>query len=161
VIRESVRGFIGGLYLSVLQRPRFARAGLLPLAAGVAVAQAAGELGVRAELKWPNDVIASGRKLAGVLSEAASGPAGVEWVVLGIGLNVALDPTAMPAELADAVTSLRAEGAPYTPVPSVAAAVLHRLGVCYDALASSPGASAWRSRAAPCGERRSTFGPRG
>jgi biotin-(acetyl-CoA carboxylase) ligase len=57
----------------------------------------------------------------------------------------------MPAQLADAVTSLRAEGAPDTPVPSVAAAVLHRLGVCYDALASSPGGvvSAWRSRAAP------------
>jgi BirA family biotin operon repressor/biotin-[acetyl-CoA-carboxylase] ligase len=74
---------IGGLYLSVLLRPRFARAGLLPLAAGVAVAEAAGELGVRAELKWPNDVMASGRTLAGVLSEAASGPAGVEWSFSG------------------------------------------------------------------------------
>ena len=141
----------GGLYLSVLLRPRFARVGLLPLAAGVAVAEAAGELGVATELKWPNDVLASGRKLAGILAEAASGPAGVEWVVLGLGVNVALEASAVPPEIAGTVTSLAAEGAGPRPIPEVAAAVLARLGVCYDALRSNPGAivSAWRSRAAP------------
>jgi BirA family biotin operon repressor/biotin-[acetyl-CoA-carboxylase] ligase len=141
----------GGLYLSVLLRPRFERVALLPLAAGVAVAEAAGELGVRTELKWPNDVLASDRKLAGILAEAVSGHSGVEWVVLGIGVNVALDPAALPPDLAGTVTSLRAEGAPDRAVATVAAAVLDRLGVCYDALATSPGSvvSAWRARAAP------------
>jgi BirA family biotin operon repressor/biotin-[acetyl-CoA-carboxylase] ligase len=141
----------GGLYLSALLRPRFEKVSLLPLAAGVAVAEAAEQLGVRAELKWPNDVLASGRKLAGILSEAASGPGGVEWVVLGIGVNVALDPASVAPELAGAVTSLRAEGAADAPVADVAAAVLERLGVWYDALGAGPGrvVSAWRSRAAP------------
>jgi BirA family biotin operon repressor/biotin-[acetyl-CoA-carboxylase] ligase len=141
----------GGLYLSVLLRPRFEKPGLLPLAAGLAVAEASAELGVPAELKWPNDVLVSGRKLAGILSEAASGAGGVEWVVLGIGVNVALDATALPPEIAGAVTSLRAEGAPGASVPAVAAAVLARLAVCYDALGSRPETvvSAWRSRAAP------------
>jgi BirA family transcriptional regulator, biotin operon repressor / biotin---[acetyl-CoA-carboxylase] ligase len=140
----------GGLYLSVLLRPRFEKVGLLPLAAGVAVAEAADELGVRTELKWPNDVLASGRKLAGILSEAASGPAGVEWVVLGIGVNVALDDASVPSGMRGAVTSLAAEGAPGVPVRVVAAAVLARLAACYDALKSGPGAmlTAWRSRAA-------------
>ena len=100
----------GGLYLSVLLRPRIAKVGLLPLAAGVAVAEAAAELGVATELKWPNDVLASGRKLAGILAEAASGPAGVEWVVLGLGVNVALEASSVPPEIAGAVTSLAAEG---------------------------------------------------
>jgi BirA family biotin operon repressor/biotin-[acetyl-CoA-carboxylase] ligase len=141
----------GGLYLSVLLRPRFAKVGLLPLAAGVAVAEAAAELGVATELKWPNDVLASGRKLAGILAEAVSGPSGVEWVVLGLGVNVALEASTVPPEIAGAVTSLAAEGAGPRPIPEVAAAVLARLGVCYDALRSSPGAivSAWRSRSAP------------
>jgi BirA family biotin operon repressor/biotin-[acetyl-CoA-carboxylase] ligase len=141
----------GGLYLSVLLRPRFAEVGLVPLAAGVAVAEAVGELGVRAELKWPNDVLASGRKLAGILSEAASGPRGVEWVAIGIGVNVTVEPAALPAELSGRATSLRVEGAPDTPAPAVAAAVLDRLAVWYDALAESPGrvVSAWRSRSAP------------
>ena len=140
----------GGLYLSVLLRPRFEKVGLLPLAAGVAVAEAASELGVRTELKWPNDVLASGRKLAGILSEAASGPAGVEWVALGIGVNVSLDAASLPSEMRADVTSLAAEGAAGVSVGAVAAAVLARLAVCHDALRSGPGAvvSAWRSRAA-------------
>jgi BirA family biotin operon repressor/biotin-[acetyl-CoA-carboxylase] ligase len=140
----------GGLYLSVLLRPRFEKVGLLPLAAGVAVAEAAGALGVATELKWPNDVLASGRKLAGILSEAASGPAGVEWVALGIGVNVSLDPAGLAPEMRVGVTSLGAEGATDVSVRAVATAVLARLAVCYDALGSDPSAvvSAWRSRAA-------------
>jgi BirA family biotin operon repressor/biotin-[acetyl-CoA-carboxylase] ligase len=139
----------GGLYLSVLLRPRFEKVGLLPLAAGVAVAEAAGELGVRTELKWPNDVLASGRKVAGILSEAASGAAGVEWVALGIGVNVSQDVT-LPPELRGDVTSLAAEGAREVSVRAVAAAVLARLAVGYDALGSGAGTvlSAWRSHAA-------------
>jgi BirA family biotin operon repressor/biotin-[acetyl-CoA-carboxylase] ligase len=141
----------GGLYLSVLLRPRFGRVGLLPLAAGVAVAEAAEELGVRTELKWPNDVLVSGRKLAGMLCESVSGPAPVEWVVLGIGVNVLVEPAAAPAGLSGEVTSLAAEGAAAPSVPGTAAAVLSRLGVWYDALRSRPDAvvSAWRTRAAP------------
>jgi BirA family biotin operon repressor/biotin-[acetyl-CoA-carboxylase] ligase len=141
----------GGLYLSVLLRPRFARVGLLPLAAGVAVAEAADEVGVRTELKWPNDVLASGGKLAGILSEAASGPAGIEWVVLGIGVNVAVDAGGLPPGIREPVTSLAAEGAGEVTVPGVAASVLARLCGCYDALRSNPGAlvAAWRERAAP------------
>jgi BirA family biotin operon repressor/biotin-[acetyl-CoA-carboxylase] ligase len=141
----------GGLYLSVLLRPRVEKVGLLPLAAGVAVAEAAEEMGVRTELKWPNDVLSSGRKLAGILCESASGPAAVEWVVLGIGVNVLVEPAAAPAGLAGPVTSLAAEGAAAPSVLGTAAAVLARLGVWYDALRSRPDAvvSAWRMRAAP------------
>ena len=140
----------GGLYLSVLLRPRFEKVGLLPLAAGVAVAEAASELGVRTELKWPNDVLASGRKLAGILSEAVSGPTGVEWVALGVGVNVSLEAARLPPEMRDGVTSLAAEGAAEVSVGALAAAVLARLAVCYDALRASPSAvlSAWRSHAA-------------
>lgn len=63
----------GGLYLSVLLRPRAEPVSLLPLAAGVAVAEAVAGFGVACQLKWPNDVLASGRKLAGILAEATSG----------------------------------------------------------------------------------------
>ncbi len=141
----------GGLYLSVLLRPRFERVGLLPLAAGVAVAEAAGELGVATALKWPNDVLASGRKLAGVLAEAASGPSGVEWVVLGIGVNVSPEFGGLPVEIQATVTSLLAEGAGDVDPAAVAAPVLAHLAVCYDALRSRPGdvLASWRARAVP------------
>jgi biotin-(acetyl-CoA carboxylase) ligase len=98
-----------------------------------------------------DDVLVSGRKLAGVLAEAASGPSGVEWVVLGIGVNVSLDATEVPEEIRATVTSLGAEGAPDAGPADVAARALARLGLCYDALRSRPGEvlAAWRARAVP------------
>jgi BirA family biotin operon repressor/biotin-[acetyl-CoA-carboxylase] ligase len=68
---------------------------LLPLRAGVAVSEVCGE---RAVVKWPNDVLVSGRKLAGILVE---GRPQEGWAVLGIGLNVAVRPEQFPPELRD------------------------------------------------------------
>lgn len=139
----------GGLYVSVLLRPAFEAAGLLPLAAGVGVAEAAAEQGVVAELKWPNDVLARGRKLGGILTEASSAPDGVEWAVVGVGVNVRASPDALPPELRHSATSIVAEGGASATVEDVAVAVLARLRVWYDRLHSRPDAvvEAWRSHA--------------
>jgi len=66
---------------------------LLPLAAGVAVAEL---VGPQARVKWPNDVLVDGRKLAGILVE---GRPQERWAVLGIGLNVAVREDQFPPEL--------------------------------------------------------------
>lgn len=66
----------------------------LPLAVGVALADALATFNVAATLKWPNDLLQDGRKLAGILIETASaGRAanGATWAVIGIGINLALD----------------------------------------------------------------------
>ena len=77
---------------------------LLPLAAGVAVAEVAGACGAgEAQLKWPNDVQIEGRKVAGILVE---GRPQERWAVVGIGLNVALRPEEFPEELRDRATTL-------------------------------------------------------
>jgi BirA family biotin operon repressor/biotin-[acetyl-CoA-carboxylase] ligase len=141
----------GGLYLSVLLRPASERVSLIPLAAGVAVAEAVLEFGVRAELKWPNDVLVSGRKLAGILAEASSSGSGVEWVVLGVGVNVAVELEALPEPLRQSATSLAACGARDARPSAVAAAALARLSVWYDALRTEPArvVAAWRAQAVP------------
>ncbi len=82
---------------------------LLPLAAGVAVAELAGEA---AQIKWPNDVLLAGRKVAGILVE---GRPQEHWAVLGIGLNVALRPDDLPAELHETATTLGLEPADIEP----------------------------------------------
>lgn len=66
---------------------------LLPLATGVAIADIAGP---EARVKWPNDVLLAGRKVAGILLE---GRPQERWAVVGIGLNVAVRLTDFPAEL--------------------------------------------------------------
>jgi BirA family biotin operon repressor/biotin-[acetyl-CoA-carboxylase] ligase len=73
---------------------------LLPLAAGVAVAELAGD---GALIKWPNDVLLEDRKVAGILVE---GRLQESWAVLGIGLNVALRPEDFPPELREQAGTL-------------------------------------------------------
>ncbi|MET0683704.1 MAG: biotin--[acetyl-CoA-carboxylase] ligase, partial [Solirubrobacteraceae bacterium] len=73
---------------------------LLPLRAGLAVAGVAGDA---ARVKWPNDVLLDGRKLAGILVEARPQDG---WAVLGIGLNAAVDLAALPAEVRDRAATL-------------------------------------------------------
>jgi BirA family biotin operon repressor/biotin-[acetyl-CoA-carboxylase] ligase len=73
---------------------------LLPLVAGVAVAEVAGP---QALLKWPNDILVDGRKVAGILVE---GRPQERWAVVGVGLNVALRESDFPAELRERAVSL-------------------------------------------------------
>jgi BirA family transcriptional regulator, biotin operon repressor / biotin---[acetyl-CoA-carboxylase] ligase len=73
---------------------------LLPLAAGVAVAE---EVGSEARVKWPNDVLLDGRKVAGILVE---GRPHERWAVAGIGVNVAVRDGELPAELRDRAGTL-------------------------------------------------------
>jgi len=73
---------------------------LLPLRAGLAVATAIGD---EAQLKWPNDVLVAGRKVAGILAEARPSDG---WAILGIGVNVAIDLAELPDELRDRAGTL-------------------------------------------------------
>jgi BirA family transcriptional regulator, biotin operon repressor / biotin---[acetyl-CoA-carboxylase] ligase len=90
------------------ERPVQALVGL-PLAVGVAIAEALAEFEVRVMLKWPNDVIKDGKKLAGILIETAiandrlQGDAGV-WAVIGVGLNLAV-PDSLEAQIGQPVAS--------------------------------------------------------
>ncbi|HEX6881911.1 MAG TPA: biotin--[acetyl-CoA-carboxylase] ligase [Planctomycetota bacterium] len=115
-----------GLYLSVVLLPAVRpHPAALTMAAGLAVLEAAQALGARAaRLKWPNDVLAGGAKLAGILVEAR----GVEppHAVVGVGLNV-LQRAFAPALVAErAVTSLALLGHPH-PIDEAAAVLLARL----------------------------------
>ena len=69
--------------------PLHALAGL-PLAVGVALAETLAALDVTVQLKWPNDLLKDGAKLAGVLIETQGGADGAIWAVIGVGLNLAL-----------------------------------------------------------------------
>jgi BirA family biotin operon repressor/biotin-[acetyl-CoA-carboxylase] ligase len=143
----------GGLYLSVLLRPSLAadRAALLPLAVAVASCDALEELGLRAQIKWPNDLVVGGRKLGGILVEASSDGGRLESAIVGIGFNLDLGEDTLPAGLRGASTSFRAEtGRAVSPLDA-AAVVLARLTVWYAALARDERGrmlSAWRERSA-------------
>jgi len=98
--------------------------GWLPLLSGIAVIDALREIAsVDAELKWPNDVLIGGRKVAGILAEVAS-TAPVPTVVVGIGLNVTLTEDELPVPTA---TSLQLESAEVTDRTVLVRAMLREL----------------------------------
>lgn len=111
---ESPEGL--GLYLSMLWRPIVSPEGLLPL---TAMAAASAALALRRVtggdilIKWPNDLVLHGKKLAGLLTEGALSADGrVEHVVLGIGVNLRQRAADFSPEVAALATSLAAEGCP-------------------------------------------------
>lgn len=81
----------------------------LPLAVGTALAETLGRLGQPVQLKWPNDLLKDGDKLAGILVETQPAAGGATWAVIGIGLNLA-----MPDELEQQI------GRPVAAVPWLA-----------------------------------------
>ena len=97
-----------GIYMTVLLRPPISPlvAPVITIVAGLAVRDAVQEeTGVEADLRWPNDLLAGGKKFSGILTEMYAEPSQVRFVIVGIGINV--NHTAMPSELAKIGTSLR------------------------------------------------------
>jgi BirA family biotin operon repressor/biotin-[acetyl-CoA-carboxylase] ligase len=117
--------------VSVLLRPALEAAKLpeLSLVAGGAVAKAIVEVtGIEPTVKFPNDVLVGGRKVAGILAESSEGR-----VVLGIGVNVNQTPEQLPADAQAEPTSLRLELAEPVSRAQLLAAILFRLERAYDA----------------------------
>ncbi len=143
----------GNLFCSVIVRPDCAlgEAAQLSLVTALAVAETVdtalgGAVPVR--VKWPNDVLAGGRKLAGILLESDSGAGdGAAFLVVGVGINIAHAPeaTEFPA------TSLAREGAAGLSVVAVLEGFLDRFAVWYRRWSReglAPVRAAWLARAA-------------
>ncbi len=97
-----------GIYLSVIFRPvmPLQEISRLSLVAAVAVTAALEEeLNLPARIKWPNDILINNLKIAGILSEAVTDLDGVEYIVIGIGLNINNPIAAWPSDFRTPATS--------------------------------------------------------
>jgi BirA family biotin operon repressor/biotin-[acetyl-CoA-carboxylase] ligase len=136
----------GNLYLSALLRPDVpaAQAGRLALMAAVALAEALAPHAPDLTLKWPNDVLRDGAKLAGILTDSEAAPDGsLGWVIFGIGVNLAHAP-AVP----DRRTTCIGAAAPSP--PAFAATLLARIAHWYGRATAegfAPVRAAWLARA--------------
>lgn len=99
-----------GIWMSVLLRPNLHPSSVqtLTLAASVAVMRALEPLKIEGMgIKWPNDILINGKKVCGILTELSAEAEKVDWVVLGIGLNVNHIKPDFPNDIASIATSLR------------------------------------------------------
>jgi BirA family biotin operon repressor/biotin-[acetyl-CoA-carboxylase] ligase len=125
-----------GLWFSVLLRPTLptSAASRITVAASVAVARAIRQnCGVDARIKWPNDVMVNGKKLAGVLTELRAEADEILLATLGIGIDVNCRREDFPGELAGIATSLELETGNAQDRVALAARVLIALDECYQA----------------------------
>lgn len=137
-----------GVYLSVLLKPLVVGP-VLTLAIGVAVAEGVrAATGLESALKWPNDLLVGGRKLAGILTEAGTAPDGVRFAVAGIGINVLA--ASHPSDVAARATSVEAELGRPVDRGLVCAEVLAAVCRTFEALAAGEVAAvltSWRQLA--------------
>ncbi|HEY3934611.1 MAG TPA: biotin--[acetyl-CoA-carboxylase] ligase [Gemmatimonadales bacterium] len=129
----------GGLWLSVVARPsRTDALEALSLRVGLAVAQAleaACPALPRLGVKWPNDIVIDGRKLAGILCEARWGSGKCQWVIVGLGLNVR---NVIPDELQSSAVALSIWDATADPVDLAAPIAAAIAGAAREAGPLSP-----------------------
>ncbi|MFO7831743.1 MAG: biotin--[acetyl-CoA-carboxylase] ligase [Desulfuromonadaceae bacterium] len=100
------------VYTSIILRPELAlsEATQLTFLAAVAVARALERCcGVRVSVKWPNDILLNGKKIAGLLNELNAETEGIHFVVLGIGVNLNMERDQFPADLRYPATSILLE----------------------------------------------------
>lgn len=147
----------GNLYLSLVLRPDCppSQAAQLGFAAALGARAAIGQAlppMTQLQYKWPNDLLLNGRKVGGVLLETESaGGAALDWLALGVGLNVASHPEDTPYP----ATSLHAEGAPDATVEAVLEAFAREFLVWVNRWLDSgfaPLREAWRAHAKGIGE---------
>jgi BirA family biotin operon repressor/biotin-[acetyl-CoA-carboxylase] ligase len=149
---------VGNLYISValeIQGPARETVPMLPLAAGIAASDAIREsTRITPLLKWPNDILVKGRKLAGILTESFRLEKHRFVAVVGLGVNVAA--TAFPSALSDLATSLVLESGDAPALESLAARWVKGLEDWRPVIEGGKRhrvTAAWKSRAEPFGRR--------
>ena len=128
-----------GLWFSVLLRPDLPPQATtqLTVASATALRRAlAAETGLRPEIKWPNDILLSGKKVCGILTELSAEVDRVKYVILGIGVDVNLNTADFPAELRDSATSLKAELGKALSRAELAVEILRQLDADYAKIIS-------------------------
>ncbi|HUA69346.1 MAG TPA: biotin--[acetyl-CoA-carboxylase] ligase [Candidatus Saccharimonadales bacterium] len=124
-----------GLWFSILLRPALhpQEATQLTVASATALCRAIrSETGLTPEIKWPNDILMSGRKVAGVLTELSAELDRVRYVILGIGVDVNLGTGEFPAELRKLATSLKIEAGRALSRADLAVTILSELDSDYE-----------------------------
>lgn len=141
------------LAFSLVLRPALpaAQAPRLTMLAGLAVCDAIEQLtGQRPGLKWPNDILLSGRKLGGILVEGALRGEALDYAVLGIGLNISWSPP--PEAVEYAATHLQAETGEPIDRLKLLRAILARMEARYPALTAPSLLADWQARLLLMGE---------
>src|SRR6185503_12200590 len=143
---------------SLLLRPRLhpLAATQLTIAAATAVLRALrNHTGVLADIKWPNDILVAGRKIVGILTEMSAELDTVKYIILGIGVDVNLNASDLPADLRKLAASVKIETGQSWNRAELAAAILRELDSDFARIAAGrfdEVADEWESHCSTIGQ---------
>ena len=144
----------GNLLVSVLFRPDMSQLPFISIIGGIAAARAVRKTtGLDPRIKWPNDLMVQGRKVAGILAESSIAGNAVWYAVLGIGVNVNLDP-AQSEDIAALATSLNAAAGREVPREDLLRQLLHDVdALCLQVKRGQSPVPEWRDLLETTGRR--------
>ncbi|MBR5468782.1 MAG: biotin--[Firmicutes bacterium] len=124
-----------GIWMSLILRQNINpyHVSSVTLLAGLAVCRALRSFGIDAVIKWPNDVWINGKKVCGILTEMSASQDGIDFVIVGIGVNV--NTSIFPQELENIACSLYTETNKKYERNTVIAEIWHQFGLYYDGFA--------------------------
>jgi BirA family biotin operon repressor/biotin-[acetyl-CoA-carboxylase] ligase len=129
----------GGLWLSAILRPKIApeEAPKITLMAGVAVSETIHTLlDLDAVIKWPNDVLVRDRKVCGILTEMRTCGDDIDYIILGLGINVNFRVNDLPEDVRDTATTLMEEHGDLVSLERLLKTLLKRIEALYEMLES-------------------------
>ncbi len=129
-----------GIWMSIILRPKLLPKDvqIITLAAGVAVVRSIKQVtGISTGIKWPNDIVVNGQKICGILTEMSTEMDSVNYIIVGIGLNVLHEEEDFPEEIREAAGSLKmAAGDKVLPQRSVLLSnILAEFDIWYEKIA--------------------------
>jgi BirA family biotin operon repressor/biotin-[acetyl-CoA-carboxylase] ligase len=100
-----------GIWMSIVLRPDVEPREVPQLTqlAAAALIEALAKFGIEAQIKWPNDIVINGKKICGILTEMTGTIERLNYIILGVGMNVNLEKNDFPEELLDKATSIYME----------------------------------------------------
>lgn len=129
----------------------------MAILAAVAVAEAIrSETGLPVTIKWPNDILAGGRKIAGILLELATDMGAVDYLVIGVGINVNVPSGLFPPEIRPLATSVLIETGSEIPRVGLLRRCLESLDIWYDRFTAegfAPVLACWKAMSRMIGQR--------
>lgn len=146
------------LYASIILRPPLApaQAPRITLMTAVALVRTLRNSGLDARIKWPNDILVEGKKIAGILTEVSMEMDLVDWVIVGLGLNVNTTARQMPPDIREIATSARIVAGHAFPRVELLCTLLQNFEAVYEQLKTEgygPIMAQWRSMSDIIGAR--------
>jgi len=128
-----------GIWMSIILRPNVVTENIsqITLIGAAAVQKAIMKMGIKTSIKWPNDIVLNSRKVCGILTEMSGEIDHINYLVMGIGINVNLEIEDIPQELKNVATSLKIEKNEYMDRKLLIANVLNNFEQLYNDFAQS------------------------